>query len=111
MELWGIIKFMQSIDQYFLYGFGSAMVSYLYYTLVATHNKEHMPVWQGIYGTIISGFVGGFMAMALDRSIYLSIVVGFMHQIIYMAMIKTGTNKRFFSVLSEMIVKLFGGVK
>lgn len=88
---------------YFSWGFLSAVVSYLYYQLVVDKIKQKP--FQVLYGLFLSGCVGGLLAVVFDRSIAVSIIIGFVHQVLYTAILKTAKGGKLFEVIKEILVK------
>ena len=74
------------VDDFFIFGFLGGVVSYAYYLFTTKNDpKNHLNGFAGLYGTFLSGCVGGLLAVVFDRAIELSILVGLLNQIIYMA--------------------------
>jgi hypothetical protein len=89
------------------------MVSYLYYAWVERNDpKNHMSILAGIYGTTLSGSLGGLLAIVFDQAIRVSIIVGFLAEVIYMSFLKAAKSGKFFGILKELLLKyLTGGLK
>lgn len=94
------------IDDFFFFGFLGGIVSYAYY-LFTNRNDPHNDIngIAGLYGTLLSGSVGGLLAIVFDRAIELSILIGLLNQIIYMAIIKSAKSGKFFDVLKDILLK------
>jgi len=90
---------------YFIWGFISAAISFLYYEAIISKNKNNLSILSVVYGFILSGLVGGLLAVVFDRTIGLSIIVGFTHQILYTSIVKTAQGGQFFSVVKEILIK------
>ena len=101
------------VDDFFLFGFAGGIFSYLWYLKVEMNDpKNHMSIWAGIYGTFLSGGIGGLLAIVFDKAIALSVLVGFLNQIIYMSFLKAAKSGKFSSVLREVLIRyLTGGSK
>lgn len=86
-------------------------MSYLYYRLINKERKtdpntqSDRSFWIALYGTVLSGCVGGLLAIVFDRAIELSILVGFLHHILYTSIIKSAKDDHFLSVLKEILIK------
>ncbi len=110
-----IVQFIpgSAIDDFFLFGFVAGCVGYLYY-LYVEHNdpKNHLKWVIGVYGTILSGALGGLLAIVFDRNIAVSIVVGLLNQLIYMALVRSAKTGDFWKVIKEVLIRyLTGGSK
>jgi len=104
------------IDDFFFFGFLGGIVGYAYYIFATRdldgHLKNKGRFWITLYGILISGLLGGLLAIVFDRSIELAILVGLTHQIIYMTLIKGVAKGEFWTAIKEVIVKLLtGGIK
>ena len=101
------------IDDFFMFGFTAGMIGYLYYLYSARHDpKNHLSWIIGLYGTILSGALGGLLAIVFDRSIEVSIIVGLLNQLIYMALVRSARNGDFWKVIKEVLLRyLSGGTK
>lgn len=98
------------LDDFFFFGFIGGIVSYAWYLWVERNDPtNHMSFVAGLYGTFLSGCVGGLLAIVFDRAIELSIVVGLMNQVIYMAFLKSAKSGKFFEVLKELLVRYLTG--
>lgn len=103
-----IIKLIDGnmIDDFFFFGFIGGIVGYAYY--LYTNRKDprnHVSLVAGVIGIILSGSIGGLLAIVIDRRIELSIVVGLLNQLIYMALIKGAKNGDFWDVIKDIIIK------
>lgn len=94
------------IDDFFFFGFLGGIVSYAYYlfTNKSDPNNDISGI-AGFYGTLLSGCVGGLLAIVFDRAIELSILIGLLNQIIYMTFIKSAKSGKFFEVLKDILIK------
>jgi hypothetical protein len=100
------------IDDFFMFGFMGGVVGYLYYLLTARHDKNnHLSFLIGIYGTILSGALGGLLAIVFDRDIRLSIIVGLLNQLLYMAMVRSAKDGHFLNVIKEVLIRYLTGGK
>jgi predicted lipid-binding transport protein (Tim44 family) len=101
------------VDDFAIFGFIGGIFSYLIYAWVERNDpKNHMSIWAGMYGTFLSGAVGGLLAIVFDSAIQVSIVVGFLNEIIYMSFLKAAKSGKFFGVFKELLIKyLTGGLK
>ncbi len=101
------------VDDFFMVGFASAFIGYLYYLYLFRHDpKNQIGFLLGIYGAFLSGCIGGMLAIVFDKALELSIVVGLFSQIIYMALLKSIRGKKFFEIVREILVKyLTAGTK
>jgi hypothetical protein len=101
------------VDDFFVFGFIGGIFSYMIYAFVERNDpKNHMSIWAGLYGTFLSGGVGGLLAIVFDKAIELSILVGFLNQIIYMSFLKAAKSGKFINVLKEVLIRyLTGGTK
>lgn len=101
------------VDDFAIFGTIGAIVSYLYYAWVERDDpKNHMSIIAGIYGTLLSGALGGLLAIVFDSAIQVSIIVGFLAEVIYMSFLKTAKSGKFSSVFKELLLKfLTGGLK
>lgn len=100
------------IDDFFLFGFLAGIIGYAVYLYTNKDDpKNHVSVVSGLYGTFLSGCVGGMLAIVFDNCIEVSIVVGFLNQIIYMALLKAAKNGSFWPVIKEIVIRLLTGGK
>ncbi len=101
------------VDDFFVFGFLGGLVSYAWYLFTSRHDpKNHLGILAGIYGVLLSGCLGGLLAIAIDRAIEISIFVGLLNQILYLAIIRSVKNDGFVSALKEIIISLLtGGLK
>lgn len=100
------------VDDFFIFGFTAGMLSYAYYLFTNRNDpNNHVSVAAGFYGTILSGALGGLLAIVFDRSIALSIIVGLLNQVIYMAFLKSAKSGKFWEVFKDMLVKYLTGGK
>lgn len=98
------------VDDYFAFGFISGFLSFLYYRYMFRNDpKNHISILSGIYGALLSGSLGGLLAILFDQSISLSIFVGLANQFIYIAILRSTKNGDFWKVVKEMVIKLLGG--
>ncbi|MCL5126207.1 MAG: hypothetical protein M1511_17240 [Deltaproteobacteria bacterium] len=88
-------------------------MSYAWYLYSSRNDKRnHMSILAGIYGVFLSGCLGGLLAIAVDRSIQLSIIVGLVNQILYLTVIRSVKNGGFTRALKEILINLLtGGAK
>lgn len=95
------------VDDFFFFGFIGGIVSYAYYLFLNRNEKtnQSMGLMIGIYGTLLSGCIGGLLAVVFDRAIELSIIVGLLNQIIYMALVKSAKNDHFWQILRDILIK------
>lgn len=102
-----------SIDDFFMFGFIAGCVGYLYYIYSERNDpKNHLKWVIGLYGTILSGALGGLLAIVFDRNIAVSILVGLLNQLIYMALVRSAKSGDFWKVAKEVLIRyLTGGSK
>lgn len=93
------------VDDFFFFGFLGGIISYAYYLFTSRNDKEHLNGLAGLYGTFLSGCVGGLLAVVFDRAIELSILIGLLNQFIYMALLKSAKSGKFFEVLKDILLK------
>lgn len=110
-----IVNFVPNslIDDYFFWGFIGGLVSYAWYLLNSRKDpKNHLSKIAGIYGVILSGCMGGLLAIAADHTITLSIIVGLTNQFVYLAIIRSVKNNGFINAVKEVLLTyLTKGVK
>lgn len=96
------------IDDFFFFGFLGGIIGYASYLLKVSKDKHQDKVeWiTGIYGVFLSGCVGGLLAIVFDKAIEVSILVGLLNQVIYLALIKSAKNDRIWQALKEVAVKV-----
>ncbi len=95
-----------AIDDYFVFGFLAGIVGYLYYLYASRHDpKNHLNWVIGLYGTVLSGALGGLLAIVFDRDIRISIIVGLLNQLIYMALIRSAKTGQFWQVIKEVLIR------
>lgn len=100
------------IDDFFIFGAIGGIVGYAWYLLSARNDpKNHLSIAIGIYGTILSGALGGLLAIVFDRNIAVSIIVGLLNQIIYMALVRSAKSDNFWKVIKEVLVRYLSGGK
>jgi hypothetical protein len=94
------------IDDFFFWGFIAGIIGYLYYVYVSRNDpKNHLNAIAGIYGTILSGSLGGLLAIVFDKNIAVSIIVGLLNQLIYMALIRSVKSGDFWQVVKEVLIR------
>ena len=94
------------IDDYFFFGFFAGIIGYLYYLFTNRHDpKNHLNFIAGFYGMILSGALGGMLAIVFDRSYEVSILVGLLNQLIYMALLRSIKSNQFWKVIREVMIK------
>lgn len=110
-----MIKYLPNtmIDDYFFFGFIGGIVGYLYYIYVSRDDtKNHLKYWIALYGLLVSGLMGGLLAIVFDKAIELSIVVGICNQLIYMAFIRAVKSGDAWKAIKELLIRyLTGGGK
>lgn len=100
------------IDDFFIFGFLSGMVGYLYYLYTNYDDpKNHLKLIVGFYGMLLSGSLGGLLAIVFDRSIEVSIIVGLLNQLIYMALVKSARSGTFWPVIKDVLIRYLTGGK
>lgn len=100
------------LDDFFFFGFVAGVVGYAYYLFVEKNDpKNHLHWLIGFYGAILSGSLGGLLAIVFDRNIGISILVGLMNQLIYMGLVRSVKGGDFVKVLKEVLVKYLTGGK
>lgn len=98
------------IDDYFFFGFLGGTIGYLWYWFTNhTDPKNHIHAIAGIYGTLLSGLLGGLLAIVFDKAIEVSIVVGLLNQLIYMALMKSARSNDMWGVIKEVLVRYLTG--
>ena len=98
------------IDDYFFFGFVGGIVGYLYYLLATREMPNHKThVGIAIYGVIVSGLLGGLLAIVFDRSIELAIIVGLLNQVMFLTIVKAVAAGEFWVVIKEILIKLLTG--
>lgn len=95
------------IDDFFFFGFIGGLVGHAYYILSTRNMKNHI-ISFGVaaYGIIISGLLGGLLAIVFDRSLELSILVGLLNQILFLSIIKAVAKGEFWTAIKEVLIKL-----
>lgn len=94
------------IDDFFIFGFVAGLAGYAYYSFTNRNDpRNHLGFKIGIYGTFLSGCVGGLLAIVFDRDIRLSILVGLLNQLIYMALAKAAKGKDFWGIIKDVLVR------
>ena len=104
-----IIKFVPGtlIDDFFTFGFIGGLVGYAYYIFSTREMKNHLiSFWAVLYGILISGMLGGLLAIVFDRSLELSILVGLFNQILFLTITKAVARGEFWAVMRELLIKL-----
>src|SRR5690348_6618905 len=87
-----------AVDDFFFFGFIAGIVGYLWYIYSSRNDpKNHLNWAVGMYGTILSGALGGLLAIVFDRNIKISIIVGLLNQLIYMALIRSAKSGDFWT--------------
>ena len=100
------------IDDFFIFGFVGGIIGYLYYLFVSKNDDgNHLNFAVGIYGTFLSGCLGGLLAIVFDYSFGLSIIVGLLNQLIYMALIRSAKSGNFWKIIKEVLVRYLTGGK
>lgn len=101
------------VDDFAFFGFLGGMVGYAWYLFTNRYDpKNHMNVFVGIYGVLLSGCLGALLAVAVDRSIALSVIVGLVNQVLYIAIIRSVKNKNFLEGLRQILINLLtAGIK
>lgn len=100
------------LDDFFFFGFVAGMVGYLYYLYTSRNDpKNHVSLVAGFYGTILSGALGGLLAIVFDRSYEVSIIVGLLNQLIYMALLQSAKSGQFWNALRDVLIKYLTGGK
>lgn len=101
-----------AVDDFFFFGFLAGAVGYLYYVYTNKDDpKNHLKFAIGLYGMFLSAFIGGLLAIVFDRSIEVSILVGLLNQLIYMALIKSAKSGDFWGVIKEVLIRYLTGGK
>ncbi len=103
-----LIKFIPGtmVDDFFIFGFAAGVVGYLYYVYTNKDDpKNHVKLIVGFYGMLLSGCLGGLLAIVFDRSIELSIIVGLLNQLIYMALVKSAKSGSFWPVIKDVLIR------
>lgn len=102
------------VDDFFFFGFLGGFVGYAYYTFVTkNHHVMDKNIFVMLYGLIISGCLGGLLAIVFDRSIELSILVGLLHQFLYLSIIRLTETGEGWGTIKQILIKLLtaGAVK
>lgn len=100
------------LDDFFFFGFVAGVVGYAYYLFVEKNDaKNHLHWIIGLYGAILSGSLGGLLAIVFDRNIAISILVGLLNQLIYMGLVRSVKGGNFTKVLKEILVRYLTGGK
>lgn len=101
------------VDDFAVFGFLGGAIGYAWYLFTARNDpKNHLHFFVGIYGVFLSGCLGALLAIAVDKSIELSIVVGLVNQLLYMAIVRSVKSNAFLKVLKEVLISfLTGGLK
>jgi hypothetical protein len=101
------------VDDFFVFGFIGGIVGYAYYIFAIKDMIHHKTsFWFGMYGLIVSGMLGGLLAIVFDRSIELAILVGLLNQILFLSITRAVMQGDFWAVIKEVLVKLLtGGTK
>ena len=98
------------IDDFFVFGFLAGVVGYAWYLYSSRNDpKNHLNWVIGVYGTILSGAMGGLLAIVFDKNIGVSIVVGLLNQLIYMALIRSAKSGDFWKVIKEVLIRYLSG--
>lgn len=109
-----IFNFIQNspIDDFFCFGFLGGVIGYLYYRFTSkSDDGNHLNLLIGLYGTILSGSLGGLLAIVFDKDIRLSIVVGLLNQMIYMALVRSAKSDDVWKVIRDVLVRYLTGGK
>jgi len=94
-----------TVDDFFFFGFIGGLVSYAWYLFNARNDsKNHLGFWAGICGVFLSGCLGGLLAIAIDRAIELSIIVGLVNQVLYLAIMRSVKNGGLWTAIKEVIL-------
>lgn len=107
-----IINFLPNmmIDDFFVFGFLAGVVGYAWYLYSSRNDpKNHLNWVIGAYGTILSGAMGGLLAIVFDKNIGVSILVGLLNQLIYMALIRSAKSGDFWKVAKEVLIRYLSG--
>ncbi len=104
------------IDDFFFWGFIGGLVGYAWYQFSTREMKNHtIYFWTVLYGVLISGMLGGLLAIVFDRSLELSILVGLLNQILFLSITKAVAKGEFWNVMKQILIKLLtagtGGTK
>lgn len=97
------------IDDFFFFGFVGGIVGHMYYFFSMRGQNTHVSFWVALYGIIVSGLLGGLLAIVFDRSIEVSILVGLLNQVVFLAMTKAVIKGDFWKVFKEILIKLLTG--
>lgn len=110
-----IVSFIPNslVDDFATFGFLGGAVGYAWYLFTARNDpKNHLHWIVGIYGVFLSGCLGALLAIAVDRSIELSIIVGLVNQLLYMAIVRSVKSEGFLKVLKQVLISMLtGGIK
>lgn len=103
------------VDDYFIWGFISGAVGYAYYLFTSGADGKH-PITRTflatVYGIFLSACVGGLLAIVIDRAYQISIIVGLLNQIIYVAMLRAGATGDFWNAIKDILLQyLTAGTK
>lgn len=94
-----------TVDDFFFFGFMGGLVSYAWYLFNARNDsKNHLGFAAGIYGVFLSGCLGGLLAIAVDRAIEISIIVGLVNQVLYLAIIRSVKNGGIWTAIKEVLL-------
>jgi hypothetical protein len=102
------------IDDFFFFGFISGILGDLIYRLAVKQKDDKLTfsaVIVSLYGTILSGALGGLLAIVFDKDIRISILVGLLNQIIYNGMIRSVKSGNFWLIIKELLIKILTGGK
>lgn len=107
MEAQDLVHFIPGsmVDDFFFFGFAGGLVSYAWYLFNARNDsRNHLGWLAGLYGVFLSGCLGGLLAIAIDRAIELSIVVGLVNQVLYLAIVRSVKNGGFAKAIKEVLL-------
>lgn len=95
------------VDDFFFFGFLGGAVGYAYYIWATrNHPKATVSIPVVVYGLLVSGALGGLLAIVFDRSIELSILVGLLHQFVYLSLVKITESGQGWETLKQIVIKL-----
>ena len=98
------------IDDFFLFGFLGGVIGYAWYLYTNRDDpRNHLKLVLALYGIFLSGCLGGLLAIVFDKAIELSIIVGLLNQLIYMAFMKSAKSGDFWGVIKDIIVRYLTG--
>ena len=99
------------VDDFFFFGFMGGIVSYAWYLFASQNEKQqnHIGFWVGLYGSFLSGCLGGLLAVAIDRAIEISSIVGLVNQVLYLAIIKSVKNGGIGKAIKEVVLLYLTG--